>query len=598
MSGAKSLQRPKLWKYLGGGVLALTILTPLWILFVAQVIQPDSFSQTQEQSMNNKWIWSVVGWGAVLPVAMVALTLGVRWTMAIKGVPAGAKMAGMEQSAPTGVQTKREYVLEVIGLGVTLDKYRQEKLWEALQRGSAHSTIREQDTRKYQWSAQDKKGTGGGRGGHSLENGAQYTPTYYGVPVFNAEPPVLDPEWADKPNMPLLGLAGGAVSSGMAWHLFVAGPRRFDERPDRILDDIFSFFDAHPDVPYIVLNSEDGMGIRDSNRAHGSPRLVRDGYYITEMPDASTLFVLARRDRVDAVRPFVWDDPDNEFVQDIFRWMYGELMESVPHPNRKQIIRTPAQVGADPTRHEQTDGVHRQPLVSEWLEAAEAFAQRPDIRGTSVVSMLGNLNSFAHHPPTEWKPTPWFPIPWNREQLETFDRLPTLGFIHRPTFVRFVDDQGKPITRRDERQKVLQAGWQAALQTLPQAQRATAPARVIAATGGNTDQLIALHGTLNAYSAAGGPEIDSGKSSQFIDTDKRLGNTGAATLFMQMAIGVMGSYRDGGISAAVNLRDQNEASIVLISPPSDEKRKTQKHPRGGDVFAHRGIPAIDPENYK
>ena len=236
--------------------------------------------------------------------------------------------------------------------------------------------------------------------------------------------------------------------------------------------------------------------------------------------------------------------------------------------------------------------------MSEWLEAAAAFAQRPDIRGAGFAGMMGDLNPFAHHPPKEWQPTPWFPIPWNKEQLATFDRLPTLGFIHRPTFVRLVDEQGKPLTRRDAREKALQAGWQAALQTLPEAQRPHAPARVVVATGGNTDQMIALHGTLNAYTASGGPELDSGKSAQFIDTDKRLGNTGAATLFMQMAIGVMGSYRDGGISAAINLRDQNEASIVMISPPSEEKRKTQKHPNGGDVFAHHGTPAIDPGNYK
>jgi hypothetical protein len=384
----------------------------------------------------------------------------------------------------------------------------------------------------------------------------------------------------------------------MAWHLFVVGSRRFEDRPDRILEDVFAFFDANPDVPYVVLNSHDGVGTRDENRPSGAMQLLKDGYYIPEMPDASALFVLARRERVNSVRPFAWDDPDNEFVQKIFRWMYGELMAAVPHPERTKIIRTPAQVGADPTRHEHQDPVQRQPLVSEWLEAAAAFAQRPDIRGTGVTGMLGDLNPFAHHPRKEWHPTPWFPIPWNKDQLATFDRLPTLGFIHRPTFVRFIDENGKPLTRRDEREKALQAGWQAALQTLPEAQRAGAPARIVAATDGNTDQLVALHAILNAHVARGGPEIDSGKSSQFIDTDKRLGNTGATTLFMQMAIGVMGSYRDGGISAAVNLRDLNEASIVLISPPSDEKRKMQKHPNGGDVFAHHGSPVIDPANYK
>jgi hypothetical protein len=544
-------------------------------------------------------------WWFGVPAMAVMILLGGRWILGSQQAQArqlqfnvGAEKAQQQLAKTHSDQGHREYVLEVTGLGVTLDKYRQGKLWAALQAGNPHTSIREQDKQKYEWSAQDKEGLGGGRGGDSLENGAQYTPMYYGVPVFDAESPVLNAARADKPTDPLMGLAGGAVSSGMAWHLFVIGPSRSGEHPDRILEDVFAFFDTNPDVPYIVLNSDDGMGPRDSNRPEGAPKLLKDGYYIPEMPDSSALFVLARRERIDPVRPFVWDDPDNRFLQNIFRWMYGELMAAVPHPERVKIVRTPAQVGADPTRHEHLDPVQRPPLISEWLEAAAAFAQRPDIRGSGVAGMMGDLNPFAHHPPKEWRPTPWFPIPWNKNQLATFDRLPTLGFIHRPTFVRLVDEESKPLSRRDAREKALQAGWQAALQTLPEAQRPHAPARVVVATGGNTNQIIALHGTLDAYAASGGPQLDSGKSSQFIDTDKRLGNTGAATLFMEMAIGVMGSYRDGGISAAINLRDQNEASIVFISPPSDEKRKTQKHPNGGDVFAHHGTPAIDPDNYK
>ncbi len=381
--------------------------------------------------------------------------------------------------------------------------------------------------------------------------------------------------------------------SGMGSHLIVVGPRRFDEQPDRIIEDVFAFFDAHPDVPYVILNSEDSMGTRDLNILPGTPALLRDGYYIPEMPDASALFVLARRERVDPVRPFTWEDPDDAFLQREFRWMYCNLLVALPNEERASALQTPAQVGADMTRQDLRGTVEREPLVSEWLEAAAAFAQRPDVRGTGVPGVMGKLNPFAHYPPRDWKPTPWFPIPWTREQLATFDRLPTLGYIHRPTFVRFTDEQGKPVTRRAERQKLLQAGWQAALQTLPETQRSKSPARVIAATKNNTDQMIALHGVLDAQAASGGPEIDSAKSSQFIDTDKRLGNTGAATLFVQIGIGVMGSYRDGGVSAAVNLRSPDEASIILISPPSDEQRKNQKHPKGGDVFAHRGIPAID-----
>ncbi len=538
--------------------------------------------------MGNRMLWWVMG-----PTVLVLTLFGTHWVKESKRAHQAPNNVALDSTKEiVSEQQKREYVLEVIGLGVTLDKYRQGKLWEVLQSGNPHSTIREQDPKKYDWSARDKVGTGGGRNESSLINGAQFTPMYYTVSAFNAEPPAYNSMRMDTPESPKPGLVGGADSSGMAWHQFVVGPRRFAEQPDRIIEDVFAFFDANPDVPYVVLNSEDGMGVRESNSPDDTLPLLKDGHYVTEMPDASALFVLARRERVDPVRPFVWDDPDNEFLQKEFRWMYSNLMDTVPNWQRKHALQTPMQVGADMTRQDIRGGLgQRQPLVSEWLEAAAAFAQRPDVRGTGAVSMLGKLNPFTHRPPTDWKPSPWFPIPWNREQLETFDRLPTLGYLHRPTFVRFTDEQGKPVTRRDERQKLLQAGWQAALQALPETKRGGAPARVIAATGGNTEQLIALHRTLDTQAEHGGPELDTGKSSQFIDTDKRLGNTGAATLFVQMGIGIMGSYRDGGVSAAVNLRSADEASIVLISPPSDEQRKTQKHPRGGDVFAHRGMPA-------
>jgi hypothetical protein len=202
---------------------------------------------------------------------------------------------------------------------------------------------------------------------------------------------------------------------------------------------------------------------------------------------------------------------------------------------------------------------------------------------------------WSHHPPKDWKPTPWFPVPWNRNQMQAFDNLPSLGFIHRPVFVKFEDEHGQPVTRRDARQKILDTGWQQALQTLPEAERAKGPARIVAAFNNQAEQLVALEGTLHQYAAQGGPEIDSGKAAQFINTDHRLGNTGAATFFVQMALGVMGSYIGGGTSAAINLRDPTGASIVFISPPTAERLKAQE---GHDVFKHRVQPSIDPENYK
>lgn len=367
----------------------------------------------------------------------------------------------------------------------------------------------------------------------------------------------------------------------MAWHLFVTGPWNVAERPDELLAQVFDFFDQYPDVPYVVVTGEDSPTIRDLDQAPGMPPLVKDGYYIPAMSDAATVFVLARRERVEPLRPYVWEDRDNDYLQHNLRLFYYDLMDSVP---------TPAKL-ANPTAF----NMGRQPTVAEWLQAAAEFAKNPVYVEKTDSKLLAPLRRWAYGPPTDWKPTPWFPIPWNRGQMEAFDRLPSLGFVHRPVFVRFEDAHGQPVKRRDARQKLLEAGWQQALQTLPDAERAQGPSRIIGAFDNRVEQRLAFEGMLHRYAEQGGPEIDTGKTAQFINTDRRLGNTGASTFFVQMALGVMGSYIEGGISAAVNLRDPAGASIVFISPPHPQLRKAQGE---RDVFKHKVAPAIDPKNYE
>lgn len=537
--------------------------------------------------MNKPW-W-------LLAVALgIGLVLGGRWILAAREADtreaqasAAASKAREQLAAAHTEQGRREYVLEVVNLGVTLDKYRQGKLWDALQSGNPYTSLREHDPKKYPWTMFDKLGQSGGRSGDTLENGAGYTVTEWGTPVFNARPPD-ESKYAGNPLMPDMGIAASTESSGMATSLFVAGPARFAERPDRILEDVFEFFDANPDVPYVVLNSDDGMDVRHMSRRPGSPPLVKEGYYVPEMPDSSALFVLARRERVDPIRPFAYEDIDDyRTPMEVLnrdgvarRLFLGhlELQKSVPRPKDPDLAES------------------RTVTAAEWLEYAAKFSKRPDIRGTGQISFLDREFNAKHRPPLDWKPTPWFPIPWSKLQLQQFDQMATLGFIHRPVFVKTTDEHGRPLSRRDAREKALLEGLQEALRTLPEAERSKGPARVIAATNNQTAQLVALEGMLHQFAAQGGPEIDSGKLDKFINTDRRLGNTGAATLFVEMAIGVMGSYRAGGPSLAVNLRDPHEASFIFISPPSDEKRKTQDKARG-DVFRSIRSMAIDPANY-
>ena len=166
--------------------------------------------------------------------------------------------------------------------------------------------------------------------------------------------------------------------------------------------------------------------------------------------------------------------------------------------------------------------------------------------------------------------------------------------MHRPHYIPLTDADGKPLARRSERVAALVKGWNQALEAFPEAQRPAALKRVISSTGGNPDKLVELTALLDAQAAGGGPELHLDKPNEWIDIEPRLGNTGSASQFMNMAIGVMGSYIDGGGSAAINLRNDREASLVFISPPPPEKIQRQ----GRAVFKNQVTPAIDPANHR
>lgn len=80
-----------------------------------------------------------------------------------------------------------------------------------------------------------------------------------------------------------------------------------------------------------------------------------------------------------------------------------------------------------------------------------------------------------------------------------------------------------------------------------------APARIIAATAKNTEQLIAPHHVMRERAEHGGPEIDAVKSTQFIDTDQRCGQSARVWqgqhYFHQPAIGrqVEGAGSEGWV---------------------------------------------------
>ena len=159
MSGATTIAPPpRLWKYLLWSLIAIAVLVPLCALVSGYVLA----ASRPELVENDDVIRKLLTWSVAVPVIAVGLFGGWRWHMASNQAQAAQvpvqQAAAAAAQAAAGEQARREYVLEVIGLGVTLDKYRQGKLWDALSKGHSKASIREQDPKKYPWAANDKDG--------------------------------------------------------------------------------------------------------------------------------------------------------------------------------------------------------------------------------------------------------------------------------------------------------------------------------------------------------------------------------------------------------------------------------------------------------
>jgi hypothetical protein len=66
---------------------------------------------------------------------------------------------------------------------------------------------------------------------------------------------------------------------------------------------VFDFFEAHPEVPAVVLFMQDGIPTRHRLKQKGSPSILKDGWRTKDtQDDAMVALVLARRDRVETLR--------------------------------------------------------------------------------------------------------------------------------------------------------------------------------------------------------------------------------------------------------------------------------------------------------
>ena len=153
--------------------------------------------------------------------------------------------------------------------------------------------------------------------------------------------------------------------------------------------------------------------------------------------------------------------------------------------------------------------------------------------------------------------------------------MPTIAVLHRPIRVTYRKNKdGKPtfdakqqahLMQAQEQQAAFKIGFDAALQEIPGGR----PARVFYDTGGGPTNHHMVPMTVAAHLSL--PALDLFKPAEGIDLSIRIGNTGAASPFVQWALASMAANKNKDASITVNLRQGEEATITVVTPRADPR---------------------------
>ena len=513
--------RPRLWPF----ALGLTALLPLWVLILETYVKPDLLSPLAATPQRRLLAW-------LLPPVVVVLGLFAgRWgwkayRLCRERVAAHAEQRAREardRAEAAAAQARRDhdhYSLEVYGVGLELDKYTERTIWKALKAGDPWTTILPTDPKEYPWSWQEK----GPPGASVYEAAIKEFPEKWELPFLLGGPAMHN---ADYPDDLKSGLAGARSGGGMHYHRFRTVSQIHDDNPDRLPAELFALFDQHPELPVASIAVEDSMYMRDMYRPPHTPTLIKDGHELPAVTTSCAVVLVGRRDRVDLLRPTATDIPIPK-IQIPFEYTLIDAEDIVPEGYVLSYDDAPPETQVPDRQH------HLRPF---W--EAEGGA------------------------PAAFKPSRFVKRPWCQEQLVVFDLLPIRARIHRPQTAQYVVD-GKALGPRGRQEAFLEA-WKQALATLPPGAQ---PVRVIYDFGpGGAARMVPLSLALQAA----GPDLDA-PGRDGLDLTVRLRDTGADSFYVGIVLGILGTEQEGGVSAVVDLRRDDRATILMVSPPTAQDR--------------------------
>jgi hypothetical protein len=470
---------------------------------------------------------------AVHCLAFIGLALTVRAYAAPISLP-----NKMDSLMPE-THTSRSYApidsLEMVGVGVSVETWRNHpdypkfNLWQAIE-ASNGSYIISQDTKQYPKNLDEYQMAGSKRLGDAVDVALRDFMDRYPLPIAVVGPAWHGPDdekartnqrtvnaknfittmW-DAPYTARGEFGGLLTQSGQVMNSYL------NDEPDLLWQTIFATFEQHGDIPALAVASKDGtvhgaVAHYKSNRPLFD-KLMAEQAYRPKQPrtvsDSVTFITLVRRGRIDWLRPYA-------------------------------------------------------PLVEDNMEVKDFGGRDGFARNSSEFA------GWKKSPPQPFVPTPFVAVPWTPFQIAQYDHLEHLGTLYRPQVVSYLDQHGKPV-KSAERALRMTAALRAALAPL----NGKLPTRIIYDYGSvwNDSRSAARFLPLAQGVHAIDDEFDLLNPKRGYDLARILGDTGAGSPFVGVALASMAGRQSGGATLVANLRRNDGATLLLVTPPSAEQIK-------------------------
>ena len=401
--------------------------------------------------------------------------------------------------------------LDILGLGVSVDVFRQGGLWlnisqqserqhQALHVGSVLPT----DPNKYPVSADDKNTAYAKRKADALELGLKDFLEKWPIPTLTVvrhwSPHTPNPRFtAQETTEMLVSMADSyRTDAGLHWHRIrnLQNGVVCDDTPENLIEHLFILFERNPDLPAVLIYSVEGINMAGALSSKDvsltSLGAIAGPRQPDKLTDAMVALVVGRPERAEWLRYYA---------------QYAKVNENKIDPEFR---------GWD------------------WRK-----------------------------PPVEFQPSEFIPQPWTQRAFEQWDAMQVLAKIHRPVTVSLKRPDNGERLKREALSAQLAAGWNKATDAL-----VPKPARLFYDGGLNSSPIAELSPALHAAHSS----LDLLDSRESYDLTQRLGDTGSASPFVGIALATMASYLNADTSVVMPMRRQDQATIIPITSATPGKK--------------------------